>query len=29
MKKLSGVIFVLLIAALILGACKVREFTAT
>jgi len=29
MKKLSGVIFVLLIAALVLGACKVREFTAT
>lgn len=29
MKKLSGVILVLLIAALVLGACKVREFTAT
>ncbi len=29
MKKLSGVIFVLLIAALVLSACKVREFTAT
>ncbi len=29
MKKLSGVILVLLITALVLGACKVREFTAT
>ena len=29
MKKLSGLILVLLITALVLGACKVREFTAT